>query len=60
MDVPSAAIARNVAAEVGAMAVTPGNVLQIRNALQDESDRLIAKLKLDQPTLRVPLHIQAG
>jgi hypothetical protein len=33
--------------------VTPGNVLQIRNALQAESDRLIAKLKLHQPALRV-------
>jgi hypothetical protein len=44
----------------GRDAVTPWNALQIRNALQAESDRLIAKLKLDQPSLRVPLLIQAG
>ena len=45
MDRPSAAFARDVAARVNAMAVTPANVLQIRNALQAESDRLSDKLK---------------
>lgn len=50
---PSAAFTRDVAAQVNAMSVTPANVLQIRNALQAESDRLGAKLKLHQPTLRV-------
>jgi hypothetical protein len=53
MDPSSAAISREVALAVGAMAVTPSNVLQVHNALQAESERLSAKLKLHQPALRV-------
>lgn len=53
MELSSAAISRKVAAAVGAMAVTPSNVLQVHHALQAESDRLSAKLKLHQPALRV-------
>ena len=53
MEPSSAAISREVASAVGAMAVTPSNVLQVHNALQVESERLSAKLKLHQPALRV-------
>jgi uncharacterized protein YukE len=53
MEPSSAAISREVASAVGAMAVTPSNVLQVHNALQAESERLSAKLKLHQPALRV-------
>jgi hypothetical protein len=46
---PSAAFTRDVAAQVNAMDVTPANVLQIRNALQAESDRLSARLNSTNP-----------
>ena len=45
MDLASTTISREVASAVGAIAVTPSNVLQVHNAIQAESERLSAKLK---------------
>jgi uncharacterized protein YukE len=48
-----AKVAHGVAIEVAGLAVTPDNVLQIRNTLKGESDLLGLQLRLHQPNLVV-------
>ncbi|MDT7682901.1 MAG: hypothetical protein QOG57_3211, partial [Pseudonocardiales bacterium] len=48
-----AKVAHEVAIEVAGLAVTPDNVLQIRNTLKGESDLLGLQLRLHQPNLVV-------